>query len=163
MKIFKLLLAACMMLSMSLMAHADELPSDAKTNSSTSSDRVPVSTGKYITGGVLGTTLGFGIGHGVQGRWHDRGWIFTTAESIGTAALIAGLASCKKTTDVNGNDTTDCSDTGAIVAGYGVLLGFHIWEIVDVWTGATPVEDNSPKAFLIPNPKAPGIGVAWSF
>ena len=42
-----------------------------------------ISKNRYITGGVLGTALGFGIGHAVQGRWlSDKGWIFTSAELV---------------------------------------------------------------------------------
>ena len=33
---------------------------------------------RYIAGGIIGSTLGFGLGHSIQGRWWDgHGWSFT--------------------------------------------------------------------------------------
>ncbi len=38
---------------------------------------------RYVAGGVVGTTLGLGIGHAIQGRyWRDYGWAFTAGEII---------------------------------------------------------------------------------
>ena len=36
----------------------------------------------YLWGGALGTTVGFGLGHAVQGRWwqQGRGWIYTLTQ-----------------------------------------------------------------------------------
>jgi uncharacterized protein YcfJ len=119
------------------------------------SDKTPVSMGKYITGGIIGTTIGFGIGHGIQGngRYASKGWIFTAGMSAGMLASISGAVECVATTNPN------CS---TFWAGTGVLLGFHIWEIVDVWTGATPVTSSS--AYLLPA-KDGGmqVGYAWNF
>jgi hypothetical protein len=153
-KLLKIFTAMCVAMSFSL-AHAQDAVSK-------NSAKVPVETGKYVTGGVLASTLGFGIGHGVQGRYADKGWIFTATESVGMAMLLAGAASCKEETDVYGNKETKCSNGGLAVVGAGVFLGFHIWEIVDAWTGATPVDSNV-KAFILPDPKAPGLGLAYSF
>ncbi|MDE0092418.1 MAG: hypothetical protein OXN83_03930 [Oligoflexia bacterium] len=35
---------------------------------------------QYFAGGAASFVLGFGIGHAIQGRWKERGWIFTAAE-----------------------------------------------------------------------------------
>ncbi|MBC7371227.1 MAG: hypothetical protein H7326_06665 [Bdellovibrionaceae bacterium] len=131
-------------------------------SSSTDMSRVPVPTGKYITGGILASTVGFGIGHGIQGRYAEKGWIFTAAEAGGLAVALVGASSCKDETDIYGTKTTKCSNGALAAVGLGVMIGFHVWEIVDAWTGARPVDDG-PKAFILPNPEAPGIGVAWSF
>ena len=40
-----------------------------------------ISQGQYISGGVVGTVFGFGIGHAIQGRWTKTGWIHTTLQS----------------------------------------------------------------------------------
>ncbi len=143
----------------------------AEEKVSEASTKVPVSTGKYITGGILGTVVGFGIGHGVQGRYKNKGLIFTIAEAVGLGVVTIGLGQCANNLDVDGKRTWDCTpQAGQILAGYAVAVGFHIWEIVDVWTGATPVEDapkveEAPKAamFLNPDPRAPGLGVAFRF
>ena len=45
---------------------------------------------RYVAGGILGTTLGFGAGHTIQGRWwEDYGWVFTTASII---TVLGGLS-----------------------------------------------------------------------
>jgi len=152
MRFLKLTIAICLALSFSR-AHAEGEATDT---------RVPVPTGKYITGGVLASTIGFGIGHGVQGRYSDKGWIFTATEVGGVALLAIGSASCKDEYDVYGIKTTKCSNAAIGLVGLGVLIGFHVWEIVDAWSGARGVDDG-PKAFILPNPEAPGLGLAWSF
>jgi hypothetical protein len=153
-KLLKILIATYVALSFSV-AHADEDVPQTTT-------RVPVETGKYITGGVLASAVGFGIGHGIQGRYADKGWIFTATEAAGAGLTIAGLASCKEETQADGSKETKCNNGGLAIVGLGVWIGFHVWEIVDAWTGATPV-DSTVKAFFIPNPKAPGLGLAYSF
>lgn len=152
-KLLKIFTAACVAMSFSF-AHAQE---DVTANST----KVPVATGKYVTGGVLASTIGFGIGHGVQGRYADKGWIFTTTEAAGLTMLLAGTT-CKDETDIYGDTERKCTSSGVAVLGLGVLLGFHVWEIVDAWAGATPVDSNV-KAFILPDPKAPGLGLAYSF
>ena len=50
-----------------------------------------ISPYRYIVGGIFGTTLGFGSGHSVQGRWwEDYGWVFTTASIITVLPLVFG-------------------------------------------------------------------------
>ena len=44
--------------------------------SSISFGATPLPAERFIAGGVTGTVLGLGIGHGVQGRWNEKGWIF---------------------------------------------------------------------------------------
>lgn len=137
---------------------ADEFSDSSKSKDSTAntsmysdSDKVPVSTGKYITGGILGSVLGFGIGHAIQDRYSGMGLTFTIAEGAGVLIAASGLAQCDTSkTDTYGNKIK-CSDSASsqILLGYGIALGFHIWEIVDVWTGATPVETEQKSAFLI--------------
>jgi hypothetical protein len=129
------------------------------------SGKLNVPTGKYITGGVIGSTIGFGIGHAIQDRYHSKGWIFTATEGAGMAALLAGASQCKTDTDVFGVRSTNCgSGSGLLFVGYGVFLGFHIWEIVDVWTGATPVETEEPKGvFIIPENGSTKIGYIYNF
>ena len=45
---------------------------------------------RYITGGTLGTVVGFGVGHAVQGRWwHESGWAYTLTQLPAVPAIIA--------------------------------------------------------------------------
>ena len=50
-----------------------------------------ISQGRYIGGGVASIFLGFGIGHAIQGRWKERGWIHTTTQSIALIAVVTSL------------------------------------------------------------------------
>lgn len=135
-----------------------------QSESSESSTKVPVPTGKYITGGILASTVGFGIGHAVQGRYEDKGWIFTATEAASVVALSAGLASCKDEYDSYGKKETKCSNNGLVILGFGALIGFHVWELVDAWTGATPVDENSaPKVLIIPESNTTKLLVGWNF
>ena len=41
-----------------------------------------ITKGKYIGGGVAAILPGFGVGHAIQGRYMEKGWIFTVAEVV---------------------------------------------------------------------------------
>ncbi len=133
--------------------------SDAK-DEQLSYSKTDVPTGKYITGGVLGSVIGFGLGHGIQGRYSQMGWLFTATEAAGLAMFTAGCSSYRDR-DLDGDK--ECKDSGLAAAGLVVMIGFHVWEAVDLWVRARPVDTSEPVAFLLPNPKSPGIGLAWRF
>jgi hypothetical protein len=84
----------------------------------------------YIIGGIIGTYPGFGLGHAIQGRWRDRGWIYTLGETAGVLVAGAGLINCFGDTAEN----DDC-DRSAIKVGMGTYIGFKLVEIYDVWVG----------------------------
>jgi hypothetical protein len=99
-----------------------------------------ISTARYVTGGILGTyPIGFGLGHAIQGRWSQNGWIFTAGESASLALLLGGALGCVNNT-VFGED---CSDLENAIMTVGVIgfVGLRLWEIVDVW--AAPPSHNS--------------------
>jgi len=103
-----------------------------------------ISTARYVVGGVLGTyPLGLGIGHAIQGRWSQKGWIFTTGQLVSATAAVVGIVGCAGNELENGfNDKDDCSAVNETLVVAGILgyFGFRIWEIVDVW--ATPPSHN---------------------
>jgi hypothetical protein len=99
-----------------------------------------ISDTSYIVGGVLGTyPIGFGIGHVIQGRWSEQGWIFTAGEAASLGAILAGVSGCIRDSDF---DTDHCSgfNSTLIIGGLLGFVGFRVWEIVDVW--ATPPSQN---------------------
>jgi hypothetical protein len=109
--------------------------------------------GNYIAGGIVGTVVGFGIGHGIQGRWSDGGWIFTVGDTAALGTYIAGLVIIVSDTNVDGSGpfvfTDGAPGHGVALAVIGAIayLGIHIWEIVDIWTGARPfVKPREPAA-----------------
>lgn len=114
--------------------------------------RGEISDTRYILGGVLGTyPFGLGIGHAVQGRYSEKGWIFTAGELASFAVVVAGLGRCESTIRWN-NSFAGCDGTLLFVGISGFLV-FRIWEIIDVW--ATPPEINRKykrlKEMLGPN------------
>jgi hypothetical protein len=99
-------------------------------------DEGEIPIGRYLGGGITSIFVGFGIGHAVQGRWSETGWIFTLGQAASLTALIYGISqsdcflfaySC--------NDRGDDDGVGFIVGGVIGLVGFRIWELVDVWVG----------------------------
>ena len=94
-----------------------------------------ISQGRYIGGGVASIFLGFGIGHAVQGRWKDGGWIHTALQSGVFVAYIGALVYTAKSFVEAGDAKTLSADTktglgitGGIIL---VLMGSRIWEMVD--------------------------------
>jgi hypothetical protein len=88
--------------------------------------RGEIDPGLYVAGAVLGTFVTpFGIGQAVQGRWMDKGWIFTLGEGVSIALIIAGAARF---------DQSDGGE-GLLVAGVLGVVGFRIWEMIDLWVG----------------------------
>ena len=106
----------------------------SKTGNSFSNyeNRKTISQGRYIVGGVAGIFPGFGIGHAIQGRYSDRGWIFTTGSVLIPVSfymtIFFGTAS--------GYQPDNKFLLSATYASLGLIfigMGIKIWEMVDVW------------------------------
>jgi len=82
-----------------------------------------ISIGRYVTGGILSYVAGFGIGHAVQGRWSERGWIFTFGEVASFGAMLYGVAQCCQ----------HQRGENYILAGALMLAAFRVWGVVDAW------------------------------
>lgn len=94
-------------------------------------DRGPMNDGQYIGGGAVGSIFGFGLGHAIQGRYADKGWIFTVGETLALTAIVVGFGECAGDA-ISGN--SNCSSGGGtILLGFFGYLGLHTWEIVDLW------------------------------
>ncbi len=149
----KLLFGLTVFLSLTALASDPSLPkSDPSGSEKGTPSVIQISRGKYITGGVLASTLGFGIGHAVQGRYSEKGWIFTAAEVTGLALLIH--ANCFRPRNTNSQirsvrEQSDCENVTEGIGGAALLLGFHIWEVIDAWTQAQPLP-NSSEVFVLP-------------
>jgi hypothetical protein len=103
-----------------------------------------ISDGQMLGGVLAGLFIGFGVGQVVEGRWAERGWIFTLGEVASLALIIGGIA--EWTDEIVANDSSsnnsfraaraDSSDQngGALtaillgVAGFSIL---RVWEVVD--------------------------------
>jgi hypothetical protein len=54
--------------------------------------RGEISHDRWIAGGVYAVLFGFGLGQAEQGRWLERGWIFTLGETVSIAMLLDAVA-----------------------------------------------------------------------
>ncbi len=102
----------------------------------------PISEASWVMGGIVGTWLGFGLGHAVQGRYADHGLIFTGGElltiTVGIAALLEGMFDNTVCVPGVGCSAGESNRELWIAVGFGSFLGFgilRIVEAVDVWTG----------------------------
>jgi hypothetical protein len=105
----------------------------------------PISQGQYIAGGLVGTFVGYGIGHAIIGEYGNIGWVFTVTEALATVTAITGwmmlafsaMGDPGPGADLSARNRT--GDIGLAVMGVGALAstGFHIWEVVDVWSRPT--------------------------
>jgi hypothetical protein len=85
--------------------------------------KIQISKPVYIASGIITTTtIGAGLGHAIQGRWRQKGWIFTAAcFGLPLATMLA------------------VGHPAGALFGFGLYVPFHIWEIVDIW-GSSDVE-----------------------
>jgi hypothetical protein len=90
-------------------------------------DTGEISNGRQVLGTAFAIWPGFGLGQVAEGRWTERGWIFTFGEagSLGVYAIGATCALASK--------HASCSDTnyGIAVAGVISLVVFHVAGVLD--------------------------------
>ena len=95
----------------------------------------------HIGGGAVALFFGLGVGQAVQGRWGERGWIFTVGEPAALGLTIYGLvkagSSCAEVAEGE-----SCGGGGMVLAGTGLLAlsALHVWEVVDAFVA--PVGHN---------------------
>lgn len=137
----------------SLSTFAETTVRGAKTN-----ENAIMSHEQYHQGAFVGTLFGFGIGHAIQNRYTNKGWIFTMLEGSSVSCFI--VAEIIKQTSPSG--TPRSPNLPAMIAvtlwylgGAVSLVGFKIWESIDLW--ATPpsrdmIEERSLKGKLSISP-----------
>lgn len=96
-----------------------------------------VSGAAHVGGIVAASTLGFGTGQLVQGRWLERGWIFTVGEMA--SGVLFSIAATE-----NDLDTTLVNVLG--FSGLAAFVGLHAWEIADA--AIVPARHNRRVRFL---------------
>ena len=100
----------------------DVLNFDEK-NTKTSKRRI--STSHYVASGLITLGFGFGTGHLVQGRYWDKGWIFTLAfTSIFGSVALLGITEHNLTPQ-----TVDIIGASLLAT----TIGLRVWEIFDIW------------------------------
>ncbi|MEZ4363749.1 MAG: hypothetical protein R3B48_26460 [Kofleriaceae bacterium] len=109
-------------------------------------ERGEIPTGRYVFGGIVSSMYGFGIGHAIQKRWTESGWLFTVGE-------IASLALAVHTIQRASSDCVRTEIECAGQRGYAVLTGlallsytgFRIAEVTDSWS-APPHHNDQVRA-----------------
>ena len=110
---------------------------DANVSPATNAvEEIGMSRAQYVTGGVLGSIFGLGIGHAVQGRYSERGWMFTAGDVTGI--LLLANANCFRGRNSNSQDRaererSDCENTGQALSGASLIIGSRVLQILDLW------------------------------
>jgi hypothetical protein len=155
-----------------LRAAAAPAPAPLAPTGDVEQDGLP--TGRYIAGGIVGTAVGFGIGHGIQQRYFPLGLVFSIGEAAGLVLYLSNV-SVTTTTNSSGFPTTSSVNIGTVGAiGLATILGFHIWETVDIWVTGTALHrkwvERHPRASLsilpavmVRGTTSPGLTVALTF
>lgn len=90
--------------------------------------RGEISGDRHVIGVVVSVIPGLGLGHVVQQRWKERGWIFT----LGEFAAFGFIAAAASESDLDPNVV------GALaIVGWGGFLGLRVWEVADAVSGPT--------------------------
>lgn len=89
--------------------------------------RGEISDGAHVGGGLANVFLGFGIGQAIQGRWSEKGWLFTVGGAASITAIIVGAVSTIEGGGENGEGVL------LFIGGYIGFLVFHVWGAVDAF------------------------------
>ena len=103
---------------------------------------IPITQQKYLSGGILGTIIGFGAGHALQGRWRHDGWPHTLTQAGGAGLAIYSFL-CMLYSSA-GPDILDAepkrdyplcalAGMGTTLLGIATLIVARIVEIASVW------------------------------
>ena len=101
--------------------------------------RKELSMGRYVGGGVATIFLGGGIGHAVQGRWHDGGWPHTVMQIGGAFVYGFGRGFTKgylrSNPEATRKEINEMKTFEYVLASVGLVLlaSSRITEIITVW------------------------------
>ncbi len=127
--------------------------------------RGEVSGARHVSGVVVAVVPGLGLGHAIQGRWKERGWIFTFGELV-----TFGMA----TVAASESDLDQSIVTTLGIAGWGGWLSLRVWEVTDAVIGPKrhnmrvrairgkaghAVAGTTVQPFVVPRSRTDGAGV----
>jgi len=110
---------------------SDSMTADRFTSSYSGSKTI--SNGRYIGGGIAAIIPGWGIGHAVQGRWMEKGWMFTAGNLVITGGLIFSGVSLFSDAAEKGGEESLKTWGGLTLALYLAAIGLKLWEVADAW------------------------------
>jgi hypothetical protein len=115
-----------------------ELESQAPSVSLNQEEITP-SMWRSVGGTLTGMVVGFGSGHAIQGRYKEKGWIFTLGEGVAIGGMIASASQCETTqanTQVGGTAiqtqvNRECGGALPLVSLLG-FVGMRLWQVIDL-------------------------------
>jgi hypothetical protein len=122
--------------------------------------RGEISGGPWIAGGLVSFFVGFGLGQSVEGRWGDKGWIFTLGDAASVTTLAVGAVDAVGCIAAG----SKCNPTGTDVLLFGGAIGlvlFRAWETVDAFA-APPAQNARIRALRTELGLPQQQGYAWA-
>ena len=118
-----------------------------------------ISPVRYVAAGMVGTFVGYGLGHAIAYEWSSFGWLCTAGE---LTPLLVGVAT-GSFEHLSNNDSSDDVVPIALVVSAGVV---HVIEIVDIWSRPRVRSDwaqSAPQAGFaaLPLPSRHGASVVF--
>ncbi len=101
-------------------------------------ERGEISNGRILTGGLVSTFVGYGIGQAIEGRWTDTGWLFSVGETAASVAMVVGLARMTLSEEarcLQAPCSNSSNDAGLFVGSLIALTALRIWDSVDAFAG----------------------------
>lgn len=151
---------------------------------SLSQDEVTPSMWRSVGGTLTGMVVGFGSGHAIQGRYKEKGWIFTLGEGVAIGGMIASASQCETTqaeTQVGGTAiqtqvNRECGGALPLVSLLG-FVGMRLWQVIDLISHTGQVSNGYLEArsearslptwnwgvYLAKNDATPSLGMNWNW
>ena len=98
-----------------------------------------ITEGQHIGGGVVALFFGYGIGQAIQGRWSEKGYIFTLGDAATAGVMMYGMVQLMSCIEGCSERDTDHAAQLMLVGALGHLV-FRTWETIDAFTA--PGEHN---------------------
>ncbi len=99
-------------------------------------DRGEISIPRYVGGAFLGSFVGFGTGHAIQGRFFKKGAYFLIGEGSGIGVALGGsILFCGIQGERGSSNCLWVQNLGA-----GIFVLAKAWEIFDLWV-IPPIEN----------------------
>jgi len=87
-----------------------------------------ISPSRYIAGGLVGSIIGFGVGHSISHTWKNWGWLFTAADLAIAVPFIHGFTATDDTPWVGSRSY----NTWIEISKYA-YLPLKIVQMADLW------------------------------
>jgi hypothetical protein len=113
----------------------------------------PGPSSQDVAGAFAGTVVGFGLGHALQNRYWEKGWIFTAGESAALGGLLYANSQCQDEptrVKVGGGSRTEREcDRVLPLLSLLTFVGLRVWQASDLFGH---VSLKSQQAWQDPSP-----------